>query len=478
MIPNILRNKNRILGINERNFTYVRKYNSRVAALIADNKIITKEVLQKGDIPTTKIFKTIKNFKELENLDFSKLPTDFVIKPVKGVEGGGIEIIYNRDKSGHFIGTQSKRLTESGIKLFMTDILEGKFSHSYTPDQILIEERVKPHKKFRPFIYKGTPDIRVIIFRTVPIMAMIRWPTQDSNGKANLSQGAAASGVDLATGITTHTIKATKEGQIHFVDFVQNERIRYSGFKIPFWDKILTNASKASKIAGLGYCAVDFLVDKEDGPLVVELNARPGLSIQLANQDGLKWRLEQVKHLQIKSMVHAIRLGKDLFGGQVEEEIEAIAGKKLISIIQPVKLYSKSGKKSVTIKAKVDTGAFYSSLDTEIAKELGYKDAIDLFKSYNVPETMNSEKEARQWKEKLHEELLAKNPSIVNTHTISSSSGHSYRIAVELKCRIGEKPLDLEINVKDRSQLTFPMLLGRKDLKEFLIDPTKKILNV
>src|SRR3989338_2660394 len=478
MIPNILRNKNRILGINERNFTYVRKYNSRVAALIADNKIITKEVLQKGDIPTTKIFKTIKNFKELENLDFSKLPTDFVIKPVKGVEGGGIEIIYNRDKSGHFIGTQSKRLTESGIKLFMTDILEGNFSHSYTPDQILIEERVKPHKKFRPFIYKGTPDIRVIIFRTVPIMAMIRWPTQDSNGKANLSQGAAASGIDLATGITTHTIKETKEGQIYFMDFVQGELVRYSGFKIPYWDKILTYSVKASKAAGLGFCAVDFLIDKEDGPLIVELNARAGLRIQLANQDGLKWRLEQVKHLQVKSIAHAIRLGKDLFGGQVEEEIEAIAGKKLISVIQPVKLYSKTGNKNVTIKAKVDTGAYYSSIDTEIAKELGYTDAINLFKSYEAPETMTTEAEAKKWKAKLHDILLEKEPSIVNTHTISSSNGHSYRIAIAVKCRIGDKPVDLEINIKDRSHLRFPMLLGRRDLKEFLIDPSKTILNV
>ncbi|OGK38803.1 hypothetical protein A3F34_01430 [Candidatus Roizmanbacteria bacterium RIFCSPHIGHO2_12_FULL_44_10] len=478
MIPNIIRNKNRILGINERNLLYIKKYNSALATRIADDKILTKKILEKGELPTTKIFSIVKNHQELEELDFSQFPADFVIKPVKGVEGRGIEIIYNRDKEGNFIGTQSKKVSENNLKLHMAEILEGKFSHNYSPDSVLIEERVKPHKNFRPYIYKGTPDVRVIIFRTVPIMAMIRWPTQDSNGKANLSQGAAASGIDLATGITTHTIKETKEGQIYFMDFVQGERVRYSGFKIPYWDKILTYSVKASKAAGLGFCAVDFLIDKEDGPLIVELNARAGLRIQLANQDGLKWRLEQVKHLQVKSIAHAIRLGKDLFGGQVEEEIEAIAGKKLISVIQPVKLYSKTGKKNVTIKAKVDTGAYYSSIDTEIAKELGYTDAINLFKSYEVPETMTTEAEAKKWKAKLHDILLEKEPSIVNTHTISSSNGHSYRIAIAVKCRIGDKPVDLEINIKDRSHLRFPMLLGRRDLKEFLIDPSKTILNV
>ncbi len=478
MILKSIKATNKILGMNERNFSYVDKYNPLTARSIANDKITTKRILADADIPTTKIIKVVKNFNSLEKLDFSQLPATFVVKPAEGVEGGGIEIIYNRDKHGHFIGTQSKRMSESSLFLHMSHILEGKYSLSYSPDRVLIEERVKPHPRFRPYIYKGTPDIRIIIFRDVPIMAMVRWPTQDSNGRANLSQGAAGSGIDLATGITTHSVKASKDGKIELIDYVQGKRIRYSGFKIPYWERILTYASKASKAAGLGYCAVDFLIDKEYGPLVVELNARPGLSIQIANQDGLKWRLEHIKHLHIKSIAHALRVGKDLFGGQVEEEIEAIAGKKLISIIQPVKLYSKSGKKSIVVKAKVDTGAYYSSLDTDIARDLGYKDAIELYKSHGIPESMSSEKEAKQWKTKLHDELLQKNESIVNTHLIGSSSGHSFRIAINLACRIDDKLVDIEINLKDRSQLQYPMLLGRRDLKGFLIDASKKISSV
>lgn len=478
MIPTILKKSDRILGINERNIDYIKKYNDRSAKRVANNKIVTKEILKKADIPATKILKIVKDHNDLNNFDFSDLPRSFVIKPVNGIEGGGILIVYNTDKKGDFVCAQSKKYTQEQMLAHMQDILEGKYSHSYIPDEVLFEERVRPHKKFRPYTFKGTPDIRVIIFRRVPVMAMVRWPTEDSEGKANLAQGGVGSGIDMSTGVTTHSIKSSRTGVFTNIDHVANSRERYSGFKIPYWDRILKYAVRASVASGLGFCAVDFLIDRDLGPLVVELNARPGLSIQLANNDGLKWRLEHVKDLRIKSEAHAIRIGKDLFGGEVQEEIEAIAGKKLISVIQPIKLYSKSGKKSIVIKAKIDTGAYHSSIDTKLAKELGYGDAIRAFEAMNVPESMTSKAEAREWMEKLHDELVEKHEDIVNTHHISSSNGQSYRIAVGMKGRIGETMMNMEVNIKDRSQLKFPMLIGRRDLKDFLVDPTKQMLHV
>jgi len=39
---------------------------------------------------------------------------------------------------------------------------------------------------------------------------------------------------------------------------------------------------------------LDLLIDRTRGPLMLELNARPGLAVQLANRDGLQRRLELI----------------------------------------------------------------------------------------------------------------------------------------------------------------------------------------
>lgn len=47
-------------------------------------------------------------------------------------------------------------------------------------------------------------------------------------------------------------------------------------------------------MTGLGYIGVDLVIDRERGPLLLELNARPGLAIQMANREGLLKRLERI----------------------------------------------------------------------------------------------------------------------------------------------------------------------------------------
>jgi hypothetical protein len=42
-----------------------------------------------------------------------------------------------------------------------------------------------------------------------------------------------------------------------------------------------------SLLVGLRYIGVDIVIDAEQGPIILEANARPGLSIQLANRRGL-----------------------------------------------------------------------------------------------------------------------------------------------------------------------------------------------
>lgn len=43
-----------------------------------------------------------------------------------------------------------------------------------------------------------------------------------------------------------------------------------------------------------GYLGVDIVLDQEKGRLLLEINARPGISIQIANQAGLLPRLDAI----------------------------------------------------------------------------------------------------------------------------------------------------------------------------------------
>jgi hypothetical protein len=258
------------------------------------------------------------------------------------------------------------------------------------------------------------------------------------------------------------------------VDYVERSPVRYSGFKIPYWEKILLYSVRAAKATKLGFTAIDFLIDRDKGPLVVEVAVRPGLRIQVTNQDGLKWRLEHVRHIPVKSDAHAVRLAKDLFGGEVEEEIEALAGKKIISLIQEVKLYSKKTNKPVIVKAKVDTGAGFASIDTKLAKELGYGKVITDLAQFKIPENFDTAEEARTLAREIEETLMKENKDIVNTHIIKNANGISLRVAIILKCKIEGQHYDIEANIKNRSHLEYPMLLGQRTLKNFLIDPSRK----
>ncbi len=60
-----------------------------------------------------------------------------------------------------------------------------------------------------------------------------------------------------------------------------------TGIVIPHWEEILHLAAGAGDMTGLGYIGVDVVMDENRGPLLLELNARPGLQIQMANRAGL-----------------------------------------------------------------------------------------------------------------------------------------------------------------------------------------------
>ena len=152
----------------------------------------------------------------------------------------------------------------------------------------MIEYRVKFDDVFETVSFKGVPDIRVIVLKGIPVFAMARLPTSDSDGKANLHKGGVGAGIELATG---RTMLAMQYDQL--IDHHPDTATPLQGIVTPYWDDILAMASRCYDVTELGYIGVDIVHDKDRGPLLLELNARPGISIQIANRRGLRHVLEK-----------------------------------------------------------------------------------------------------------------------------------------------------------------------------------------
>lgn len=469
----IWNNKERILGLNERYLEYIRPYNTSKAIKIADDKILTKEILSSVEIPVPPLIDIVKSHRELEDFDFETLPSSFVIKPVRGIEGGGIEIFYNK-KNGHWIKSNGDKVSIEGIRSRVEDILDGRYSLHNQPDQAMFEERVKPHKAFRYYTYKGTPDVRIVVFNKIPIMSYVRLPTKESFGRANLAQGAIGAAIDIAAGRVTTSIIG-KKGEI---EYVPNTSIRLSGLRIPYWSKILEYAIRAHDVSGLGFAAVDFLIDRDKGPMIVELNARPGLSIQLANQAGLAWRLNTAKGLKVTSIQKGIRMGKDLFGGEIEETVENITGKQVIGIIENITLYGKDKQKE-ELKAKIDTGADSTSIDRSLLEKLGYKSDLDEYYAFIQKELKGldintlSRREVETLAKELTEKAINEGINIEKVGEVFSSHGTSLRPYFKVDIQLSGVRYSTLCSAYDRSKLTYRVIVGRKSLGLFLIEPSK-----
>jgi alpha-L-glutamate ligase-like protein len=282
-----------IVGMNQRNADYVLRYNKRSLYPLVDDKLRTKYLATESGIAVPELYGVIEIEHDVANLsDIVKDHNDFVIKPAHGSGGNGICVITGR-LNGRYRQNSGDLLTDEAIEYHVSNILSGLYSLGGQPDQALIEYRVKFDPLFEAVSYRGVPDIRTIVFRGIPVASMVRLPTRMSDGKANLHQGAVGTGIDLATGRTTHAV-----WQNYPIEQHPDTGATISGLEIPHWHKLLTLAAQCYDLVGLGYLGVDVVLDRELGPLVLELNARPGLSIQIANGRGLRELLEKIEQLE------------------------------------------------------------------------------------------------------------------------------------------------------------------------------------
>lgn len=451
-----LKQYRQFLTKNERNKVYLRK-NSAEGRAIADSKYKTKRLLAKKGVNVPKLITRFKSSEEVENYEWTKLEGNFVIKPVSGYGGEGILIVRRKitnDKlrMTNFLMMNGKTISIEDIKRHCQDILVGKYSLHGSPDSIIVEERIKIHPMFLSLTKAGTPDIRVIVFNRVPVMAMFRIPTEKSGGKANLQQGAYGLGIDLATGITTFGIEGKGEEIRKIYDFGKKKMIKVNGIKIPFWKEILETAVKCQgAITSLGFMGVDVVLDKDKGPEVLEVNARPGLSIQLCNKAGLKRRIEKIDDVTVRSDEHAISLSKYLFGEKFADKVVEKEKEKTIQPLEIIKMKIPRGVKPdfqkspilkqgkhrvVEVRAKVDTGAFRSSIDRALAEKMG---------------------------------LLSVEKVLYFRHYKSSLGKHRDRPVIGVTFWLKGKKVVTAVNVADRNKLRTKFLLGRKDLGGFLI---------
>ena len=460
-----LRNANKLLGMNARNLDYIRPYNRKKAKRLADDKILSKRVLKKGGIPVPGLIAKIRTVEELDNFDWSKLPAGFALKPNRGYGGGGILVVYGKKKNREntWIKADGSVITIEDLQAHIRNILDGAFSLANIPDSAFFEERLTLLKLFKPYAYKGIPDIRVIVFNKIPVMAMLRLPTKESGGKANLQQGGIGVGIDLATGVTTTAVL----GKGKIIDYVPGTRMLLSGIKIPYWKDILLLAVRAQEISGMGFLGADVAIDRERGPVFLEINARPGLSIQVANLSGLKERLERIKGLKIKTAARGVRVGRDLFGGEIEEEVEEISGRKVIGTIEKIKLIGKDGKE-IEVEAKIDTGAGFTSIDTDLAEQLGFGDTV---REYQKISTTYKDIEHLSKKERW--DVFKHIPNIETTVVVHSASGSTYRPTIRLSFVMDGVVISTKVTLINRSQLKYPIIIGKRNLRKFLIDVNK-----
>ena len=282
-----------LMGIGQRNAEFVLAYNQRKFYPRVDDKLITKTLALKAELPVPELYAVVREEHEIEELHAKiKDREQFVVKPAHGSGGDGILVITGR-RGDKYRRSNGSFMARDEFDHHLSNMLSGLFSLGGQPDHVLVEYCVQFDPIFENVSYKGVPDIRIISFLGYPVMAMIRLPTRMSDGKANLHQGAIGVGIDIPTGLTRRGVWGKELIKEH-----PDTESSIAGLQIPRWDELLMIGAKAYELCELGYVGVDIVLDRNLGPLILELNARPGLAIQMANGNGLLNRLHKIQELE------------------------------------------------------------------------------------------------------------------------------------------------------------------------------------
>lgn len=281
-----------VLGLNARNRGAIMRHNPRRCYPLVDDKLKTKRLALAAGIAVPELYAVLETEHDLGTLHARLAArTEFVIKPAHGSGGSGVLVVDGRE-GANYLTADGRAVTPEQIAWHASNILSGIYSLGGVPDRAMIEYRVRVAPIFERASHHGVPDIRLLVYRGMPAMAMLRLPTRRSAGKANLHQGAVGVGIDLASGVTRGGVWLNRGVGTH-----PDSGTPLAGVAIPDWSRLLELGARCYELTGLGYLGVDVVLDPELGPLLLELNARPGLAIQIANREGLERRLAAIDAL-------------------------------------------------------------------------------------------------------------------------------------------------------------------------------------
>jgi alpha-L-glutamate ligase-like protein len=298
-----------VLGMNRRNQEFMAALNAPRLIGLVDHKGHTKQVLRQLGLPVPETFGCYTRQRELALLAREvERRAEFVLKPARGAGGEGVVVIAGR-AAGRLVKASGPSMRPADLVAHAADIIAGAFSLSQARDEALLEHRLTPEPTLGAFSPGGIPDIRVLVVRGVPLMAMLRLPTRSSDGRANLHVGGVGVGLDLCEGRAVHAIWRDRSIVLH-----PDTQQPLAGVRVPVWDEILALAARSYEAIPLGYFGIDIVIDGTLGPAILELNARPGLAIQLANRRGLRPLLDALKGQAVERLTchDRVALGLDI----------------------------------------------------------------------------------------------------------------------------------------------------------------------
>lgn len=409
-----------ILWINARNLSYIKKFNWKKEIRLANDKLATKKFLSERWIPFAKTYEIIKDRKQLFGVDFWKLPSkDFVIKPNRWSKWKWIYVVkylgtenvdwnisnitqnqslQHEDEWKSFFGNVKKAIakfhkvvnkfqnmpnfsckykiwdsivSDKDLRRFILDDLDGKNSMTNWNDKVIVEEKLVPGDTFKEFCKFWLADMRIIVFNLVPVWAMVRIPTERSGGKANLAAGGIWAWIDIWTWI----IKSVYVNHKSYTNKFPEEYKHLKWIKIPYRDDILLWSSKIQYFVNLGYLALDWVIT-DDGPKLLEINARAGLELQNITWIKLANVLDKISDLKIKYPEKWVEIAKTLFS---QEDKEVINQKILyLSQIWKLKVKTEETKYYNEILVKVDINKSENYVSEEISDWIKSNNSDDI----------------------------------------------------------------------------------------------------
>ena len=400
-----------ILWINARNLSYIKKFNWKKEIRLANDKLATKKFLSERWIPFAKTYEVIRDRKQLFDIDFGKLPSEnFVIKPNRWSKWKWIYVVkylWNENNEELIINNEEWRqswnyIKKLGVKLrkmvdkvqnmpnfpckykiwnsivsdndlrrYILDDLDGKNSMTNGNDKVIVEEKLVPWDTFKEFCKFWLADMRIIVFNLVPVWAMVRIPTEKSGWKANLASWGIWAGIDIWTWI----IKSVYVNHKSYTKKFPEEYKRLKWIKIPYRDDILLWSSKIQYFVNLWYLALDWVIT-DDGPKLLEINARAGLELQNITWVKLAKVLDKISDLKIKYPEKWVEIWKTLFS----QEDKEILPQKILYLSQMWKLKTKSNEVKYYNEILV-------KVDTNKAENYVSKDIYERIKSWNPDDT-------------------------------------------------------------------------------------------